>query len=225
MRINPLSEPPLDILLQADVFRQPLQRAYEEIGLSAARREYYFQRGSEEKAAIDIFVSLWRDIFRDYATNYAYRIENELNETSKEEIRKALKKGYEEALSGDKLITRIRKSVGNEISRFRASLIARTEATTAASLGKEEGARSYFNETNQGGYQQWITRIDGKERHTHHELNGNVISMAENWTVGTETARFPGDVNLSGKERIQCRCTRLFMSDALRNRLIARGEL
>lgn len=209
--------PPLDLLVIPSVWRDPMVEVYDRIGVLAARREYYFMRNTEEKGVLDFLVAKWRQTFHDYAINYAYKIENELTETSKSAIQNALEEGYVQGLNGDRLATLIRRSVYNVISRARSVTISRTETTTASNLGKEIGAREWLGEDN--GYQQWIGREDERERHAHFTLNDQIIPVGDNWNVGGELATMPGDTKLSGGQRINCRCTRLFMSTRRYNRL------
>ena len=211
-----LGDPPLDALLDSKIFRLPMVSAYGMVGQLSAKRSYYLMRESEggiKASVIDLFIDLWAKIFRDYALNYAYRIENELTETTKEEIRRSLAEGRELGYNNFRLATLMRKNVQGQISRSRAILIALTESTTASNLGAEEGAKSWLKEQGQKGYQQWLGRDDGKERHTHVALNDKIIPIGDKWNVGGEFAYMPGDTKLSAKERCKCRCTRLFMSE------------
>lgn len=208
---------PVNELIPVDVFRVPMRRAYEMVAVTAARREYYNQRGQEEKGLLDILVNRWKQIFNDYAIEYAYRIENELAETTRQLIRDALKEAYEQKLNAERTITMIKRSVQGIISRRRATLIARTESGTAAMLGKTTGAKEYFKETNQSGYKEYIGRMDERERNSHRHLEGQIIPIDDNFEFqkkdgGTELAPYPCATTLSGENRIQCRCTVVFMS-------------
>lgn len=189
-----------------------MQQAYELVATTAARREYYWMRNTENKAILDFLVDAWRAIFMDYATNYSYRIMNELSETTKEEIRKALSEAYELQLNSDQTASYIRKKVGREISRSRAVLIARTESATAANLGKMTGAKSWLEEAGEKGYKQWIGRVVN-ERSTHLALNDTIIPIDDDFFVGGERALAPGDTRLSAAERCNCRCTVQYMSE------------
>jgi hypothetical protein len=214
--------PPLDALIKPSVFRIPIRQAYEIVGTLAAKREYYYMREMEGKGFIDFLVDKWRALFNDYATTYAYRIENDLSETTKEEIRIALRYAYENTLNANQTAAYIRKSVYNEISRTRAVMIARTEATTASNLGKEIGAKEWLKETGQAGYKQWLGRGDSRERgfgtdHGHWDLNNDIIPIEQDWTLVdgkgvVSHGQRPGDTRLPANQRIRCRCTQLFMS-------------
>lgn len=212
--------PPLDALVVPAIWRKPMVEVYEMIGNLAARREYFYMR-STDKGVLDFLVNEWRVIFYNYAINYAYRIENELSETTKETIRRSLAESYELGYNADQTAAYIRKRVYNEISRSRAVMISRTESNTAASLGKMTGGKQWLKEQNQQGYKEFIGREDERERHTHFELNNDIIPIDEPFKFGTEYAQYPGDVNLSARERINCRCTFIIMSARRYERLQA----
>lgn len=219
------TNPPLDILVVPNVFIRPLQDAYELVGMLAAKRQYYYMQNTEEKALLDFLIDAWRAIFYDYATNYAYMIDNELSDTTKEEIRKALAYSYEQGYNADRTATYIRNSVGRQISRSRAVLISRTESATAANLGKRTGADSWLKENNQKGYKQWIgrgiTTGPHKERDEHLVLNDTIIPIDQDWNVGGEPAQYPGDTHLSASMRCNCRCTQIYMSQRRYDRMQA----
>lgn len=214
------TDPPLDILVDPNIWIRPMQQAYELVATTAARREYYWMRNIENKAILDFLIDAWRAVFMDYSTNYAYRIMNELSETTREEIRRALKESYDQNLNANQTATYIRKRVGREIPRSRAVLIARTESATAANLGKLTGAKSWLEESGQEGYKQWIGRVVN-ERSTHLALNDTIIPMDEDFMVGGEKATAPGDTRLSADERCNCRCTVIYMSKRRYDRMQA----
>lgn len=87
-------------------------------------------------------------------------------------------------------------------SRVRSVRIARTEMTDVINDGT---LRTLIRE----GYTQkeWSTVIDGRERDAHHSANGQTVGINDLFTVGGESARYPGDDNLSAAGRVNCRCT------------------
>jgi len=216
------TNPPLDLLIQQGDFKIPMNEAYEIIGQLSAKRQYYAIRAAdgEVKALLSFLTEVWRKIFYDYSTDYAYRIDNELAETTKQEIRNALTYSYDNQLNADQTAAYIQKKVGREISRQRAVLIARTETTTASNLGKITGARSWLSEAGQKGYKQWIGRGDDRERSTHIALNDTFLPIDDHFSVGGSPALAPGDVELPAKERCNCRCTCIYLSERLYNRLM-----
>lgn len=212
-------------IIRPEVMQTPLMHSYQIVGIFSAKRQYYWMKFNDNKSAIGFLVDKWRLIFRDYALKYAYRIQNKLAETTRNEIRTALSEAYDQTLSVDQTARYVRKKVNGEISKSRATLIARTEATTATNLGKEQGAKSWLSEQGQKGYKQWLGRADSKERPTHIALNNRIIPMEDNFEVGGELAQYPGDDGLSADERCNCRCTTLYMSERRYLRGIVDGSL
>lgn len=216
------TDPPLDILVDPNIFIKPIQDAYIMVGMLSAKRQYYLMQKTESKAILGFLLDAWRSIFYNYATDYAYRINNELSETTKEEIRRGLSESYEMGYNADRTATYIRNKVGRQISRSRAVLISRTESATAANLGKRKGADSWAEENNEVLYKEWIGRNDGRERNTHIALNDTIIPANERFRVGDDLGEYPGDVNLSAAERCNCRCTVIYMSERQARRLMER---
>lgn len=214
-----------DQIIRPEVMQVPMMTAYQIVGVTSARRQYYWMQNMDAKSLLGFLVDKWRLYFRDYALNYAYRIQNKLAETTRKEIRMALSEAYDQTLSVDQTARYVRKKVNGEISKSRAVLIARTEATTASNLGKEQGAKSWLAEQGQKGYKQWLGREDSKERLTHVVLNNRIIPIDDDFEVGVELAKQPGDTRLSADERCNCRCTTLYMSERRYLRGIADGSL
>lgn len=234
IKVNGAQNPPLDALVVPAIWRDPMVEVYQMIGMLAARREYFFMRNTE-KGVLDFLIEAWRQVFYTYAINYSYRIENELSETTKEEIRYALSVAYDNNMNADETASYIRKKVYNEISRSRAVMIARTETTTAASLGKDTGARSWLKEQDQKGYKQWIGREDSRERGRetdtmHWHLNDQIIPIDDNFVFTdpngvTSYAAMPGSTDLPANQRINCRCTLIYMSQRRYERLMAERQI
>lgn len=230
IKVNGSTNPPLDALVVPAIWRDPMVEVYQMIGMLAARREYFFMRNTD-KGALDFLIEAWRQVFYYYAINYAYRQENELSETTKNEIRYALSVAYDNNLNTDETVAYIRKRIYNEISRSRAVMIARTETTTAASLGKETGARQWLADQGQQGYKQWIGREDDRERGRetdtmHWHLNDQIIPIDDKFVFTdangiTSYGLMPGDVNLPANQRINCRCTLIYMSQRRYERIMA----
>lgn len=86
-------------------------------------------------------------------------------------------------------------------SKVRSLRIARTEMTDTINDGTTTTLRKE-------GYRQktWSTVIDGRERETHAEADGQTVGIDEPFRVGGESAFYPGDSNLSPENRINCRC-------------------
>lgn len=87
-------------------------------------------------------------------------------------------------------------------SKVRSLRIARTELTEVINDG---AARTLDHE----GYpeKQWSTVIDGRERPTHAQADGQSVPADGYFAVGGNACRYPGDETLPPGERVNCRCT------------------
>ena len=124
--------------------------------------------------------------------------------TNKEHLAHYLEKAVRE----NQEIDTVRKNIeqmfeGNAEQRFpRAQLIARTEANRTVNFSKVEAAiDSGFT------HLQWITTMDGKERHTHAEANGQIIKIGDKFEVGGIEMAYPGDSSAPPEEVCNCRCS------------------
>jgi hypothetical protein len=217
------------LLIRRDIWKPLYTKIYPLFGVRAAKREYYRQKKREAAAqkaipsSIDFLVNTWTNILRDYALTYTYRIQRQLNETTIEMITRALGEDYGlEIGEGGKIQLFIKKIEAE--SRKRAQKFARTEATTISNLGKDLGARSWLKDQPGQAYKVWLGRITG-ERETHLEENDTIIPIEQMHVVGGERCERPGDIHLSAKERINCRCTESYMSQAVYEQYVRRGRI
>lgn len=212
--------------IATDIWSQAYIDVYQLIGVKTARKEYYRQKGldAEKIDLIGFLKDVWSSTLRSYALRYTYQISRELNDTTINIIRKAL--GDVAALGLDRTgaIRLFEKTVKGEM-RTRSNTISRTEATTISNLGKEIGARSWIDEQGGGGYKVWLGRADKRERKTHLHTNNIVLPIGEMYDLDGELCERPGDVTLSAKERINCRCTQSLMSTNRYNGLVKRGRI
>jgi len=111
-------------------------------------------------------------------------------------------------LTPKQIDTMIERSTQRLFKR-RAEVIARTESLRAVNQGNEEAyAQAIEQEIIRPEQLErtWRTSIDGRERETHHTLNGQARKYGEVWTTINGTLRYPGDPLAPGKETIMCRC-------------------
>lgn len=105
-----------------------------------------------------------------------------------------------------------RKAMG-----YRGRVIARTEALNSLRAGQHEGFRQMVesNVMGDGWYlqEEWQTRLDGRERPHHHDMNGVTIKFGELFVtpIGGMLA-FPGDVDngATAEDLVQCRCAGVY---------------
>ena len=225
---NDVYNVPVAMLIDQNVWRDMYLTIFQQIGMSMARKEYYYQRriegGATKASAIEFLIDVWSTTLRDYALTYTYKIQRELNDRTIEILTRALGEDY--SLGIDRLgRTRLFEKTVNGLFKSRGLTISRTEATTVSNLGKEIGARSWIDEQGGGGYKAWLGRNDERERESHREENNIIIPIDDFHIVGGEQCRCPGDVNLTAKQRIFCRCTETYMSSNRYSQYEKRGRI
>lgn len=217
---------PVSDLVVKTVWSEPYLKAYDLIGMKAAKREYYYQRTiegleAEKNSAISIFVDEWTHILIDYALNYVSRMQSNLTQTTIDIITNALGQDYGlEADEGGK-IRLISKSIKDSM-KTRSLSISRTEATTIANLGKEVGARSWIEQQGGQGYKVWLGKVV-RERPEHLALNNTIITIDDLYDMSGVDCQRPGDVVLPANLRINCRCTQSLMTENRYNQYVKRN--
>ena len=110
----------------------------------------------------------------------------------------------EGAITEGKSIQQLSKDIRDQFDvdgKVRPLRIARTEMTDTINDGTAETLRREgFRE------KEWSTVIDGRERESHAQADGQIVGMDDFFRIGGESCRFPGDDALSAGERINCRC-------------------
>lgn len=206
----------LDITyLNRDVWQDAYKKAYRLIGVQAGRREYQNIKTTSGKDIASFFNEVFANDMASYGALVAFNFSNDLNQTTTEQIQKALVFAAENYYTRSQTARLIYEYTLGKIGRARALLIARTETTTASNYAKLKGAKEYLKEIGAStGYKMWITRLDGRERHDHAIANNEAVLIDDKFEVGGEFCNTPGDANLSGKQRIRCRCTFVTLSEA-----------
>lgn len=132
-----------------------------------------------------------------------------LKDIAKPIIIETLAKGYSIRKASQEILRQVGKE-WNRTNRFNAARIARTEVLTASNAGSIQGALSTGLEMEKF----WIDTRDNRERSTHltagKDERNQKTPIKGNFHVAGELAQFPGDLKLSARERIQCRCTQGF---------------
>lgn len=125
-------------------------------------------------------------------------------QTTLSQLRETLIDGLSRGESIEQLTRRVR-AVYRELTTSRARLAARTETTGAVNYGAEqahEAAKAAGMELEK----RWIAARDARTRPDHVQADGKIAAADGTWQIGGETARYPGDPNLSVKQRANCRC-------------------
>jgi len=212
------------LLINQSVWATAYTNAFNMLGMTSARKEYYHQRSLEpvDKSAIDIFVDIWFSKLRDYALTYTYQIQRELNQTTINIINSALASDELLGLDKDGSVRLFIRKVG-EAMRLRSNTISRTEATKISNLGKEIGARSWIEEQGGEGYKAWLGRNDSRERLAHLQENNIIIGIDNLFNLDGHDCQRPGDKSLPMDQSINCRCTCTYMSSNRYSAYVKRG--
>lgn len=116
-------------------------------------------------------------------------------------IASAVTQGVLQGESLDKVARRIRSVADMD---YRAAMrTARTAMTSAQNAGRVD---AYRRAEGMGIYvrKQWLATLDGRTRHSHRSLDGEVVGMEESFSNGLG---YPGDPSGAGSEVYNCRCT------------------
>ncbi|MGE0536647.1 MAG: phage minor head protein [Pirellulales bacterium] len=120
--------------------------------------------------------------------------------TTKEALQGELKAAIEGGESVKQLAKRIDQLYGQQMG-YRSVRIARTELTGVVNEGTVKTlAREGFTQ------KEWSTVIDGRERPTHADANGQVVGINDFFRVGGASCAAPGDPILPVSELVNCRC-------------------
>ena len=109
-----------------------------------------------------------------------------------------------DALHEGQSVSQLAKAIRDDyvaIAPSRSQTIARTELTRVITNAK---VRTLAEE----GYteKEWSTVVDGRQRETHQQANGQVVGINDYFHVGGSAAFAPGDEGLPPEESINCRC-------------------
>jgi len=219
---------PVEQLINSNVWQSVYQRAYEITGMKMAKSEYYRQRKNEPTAtkasAIDFLVDVWSGKLKDYALQYVYQIQRELNDTTVEMIRRALGDVADLDMDREGRVRLFLKGLGQR-AKMRAGTISRTETSRIANLGKNIAAVSWIETQGGQSYKVWLGRNDKNERRAHLEENDTIIEMENTFDLDGHLCQRPGDFSLPANQVINCRCTCSFMSINRYNRYQKLGRI
>ncbi len=116
----------------------------------------------------------------------------------------AVKRAIDEGMSMRKAAKMLKDDFA--FSPVRAAAIARTETTGAYNLG-HQASYDFLAQSGDIGGKEWLGVADKDQRESHAEANGQIVPVDQDFIVGGESAKYPGDPSLSAAERVNCRCT------------------
>lgn len=122
-------------------------------------------------------------------------------------VRKAIEAG--KPLTADQ-IAKMVAAYKNRALRYRAETIGRTEAMASLHQSQEEATQQAISAGQINPVQVveiWRTTIDGRERDTHRQMNGQTVRRGQPFiSPSGARLRYPGDPRAPASEVINCRC-------------------
>jgi uncharacterized protein with gpF-like domain len=191
----------------------------------------------EKKAAFGRNEQWIADVI-DYLKLHLLSFVQNITETMRADIIKALEKGIEEGMSIDQIVKQLQ---ADGLIRSRARVIARTEINRATNVGHAVAAESLPYEVDK----KWSAASDHRTRHSHRQINNHRVGEDDTFKVpiykgdkptGTfDNMLYPGDATASAGNTINCRCRvvyvpkrdaqgRLLMRNPNRARVISMRE-
>jgi len=143
---------------------------------------------------------------RFYMSSVGGRKIQQISQSTRSSIMKAVAKGEANGEGVAAIATRIRQRVGGKIGKARANTIARTETHSAANSATFDAAESSGIE----GVFEWMSIRGDRTRSTHRRADGQRRKSGNKFKVGGFELRFPGDPRGPAHEIINCRCALAF---------------
>lgn len=129
----------------------------------------------------------------------------EIDETTRDHIEVILRDGIERGVSIRDIAKQIEEDEG--YSRSRAINVARTETGGARNAGSVAAIEALGEETGLPITKEWLSTMSNTTRETHAAADGQEVPADGLFTVGDETAPYPGYHGLSAGERCNCLCS------------------
>jgi len=141
----------------------------------------------------------------DWTNSFGLTKSRLVTDTAFRDLQQVLQKGIEEELSREQIIKNLRDV--KKLSKYRASVIARTETHQALSFAQEGTWRRIEAEVNGDIYKKWQHSGDNRVRDPHERMSSHpAVKLDDYFTVMGEKLLRPGDPNGSPANVIQCRC-------------------
>jgi hypothetical protein len=112
---------------------------------------------------------------------------------------------------------------GADVWSNRGQTVARTEAISAYNGGTQEAMRAQAGEFDLELEKVWLASMDTRTRDTHFAADGQRVPLEGMFNVGGFFALVPGDESLPPEERINCRCSVLYVEPGEETDMSNRG--
>ena len=153
--------------------------------------------------------ALYNKAFDKWVKTYGLLKAKEINQTTMDELRKKLDAelaaGIEAGESIEALADRMiaaTDGVYENMSAYRAELIARTETMSSVNFGQQVVYKAEGVEA-----KEWLATPDEDTRDDHAMADGQQVKIDEPFDVGGEPMLYPGDPTGSAGNVCNCRCT------------------
>lgn len=190
----------IDAIILQDPIRDVLFTLYTVEGTKGATREAKWlnrQFGGEYKDFP--FFTRWFDVMVSFfRIKGAEQVVN-ITDTTKEILKAKLIQATDQNLTIPETRDLLRMP---DINKRRANVIARTEIISTLNYSSHAAVDAAPVEFTK----EWIATNDSRTRKAHIEMNGQKRDLEDKYSNG---GMYPGDPNLSAKERIQCRCVEI----------------
>ena len=146
--------------------------------------------------AFDVERSLTQRWIEDRTQFWAGRV----NRTTGQLVTSLIRDANDQGWSNEEIADRL-QLIDDFNRRVRAVAVARTETTSSQNQAHIDA----YEQAEVPG-KQWLTSIDGRERQTHHDANGQVRRLHAMFNVGASMMESPGNGG-PAREVVNCRCT------------------
>jgi hypothetical protein len=203
----------IQFLVQQKPLYDGLEQIYTKVGVSAATFSYDYIRNSVPKTKKDFIIDFFNAVWYEEMVNYFRLIGGTkvsgIDETTTEKVKNLLANILGQNLSRRDQAKLFEETLNDpSFNRARSLVIARTESTTAANHGINEGARSSDYEV----VKFWINTKDKRTRLSHLAMTQDRIGLNQPFLVldpktnEVTEMMYPGDVAAPAKEVVNCRC-------------------
>lgn len=144
----------------------------------------------------------------EWVAREALRKSKLIADTDRADVMGAIAKGLEEGLGTEEIARNIRKV--SQLTKPRASTVARTETHAAATYAASESARQAEQDFGIVLVKEWLPTMDDCTREDHRAMVSHPpIPLNEKFSVGGELMDRPGDPSASAANLVNCRCALL----------------
>ena len=123
-----------------------------------------------------------------------------LSETTRAKMESTMEDAAARGLPANQAARMLRDDLSGEFGLYRSTLIARTELTAGRNFAKY----GVWQESGTVEEKRWSSAFDPRTRPWHADADGQVVGLAESFTVGGAQMEYPGD--FAGGARNTCNC-------------------